>query len=124
MLASQQLPPTILSLDKHGKKTKPSDLSKSPSAQEPESANAVPLVEEEDLSDDSLEGDVVLERENSELESTLVALDIKTENTKANTGKPKRAMLKPPRTLETTLFERLERMYGAGIKRMLKVQYR
>jgi DNA polymerase alpha-associated DNA helicase A len=33
-------------------------------------------------------------------------------------------MLRPPRTLETTLFERLERMHGSGIKRMLDVQYR
>lgn len=105
------------------------DASKSPSAQKPESANAAPPpVEEGDLSDDSLDGDVMLELEYSELESTLVALDIKkdimSENTKAKTDKPKRVILKPPRTLETTLFERLERMYGAGIKRMLKVQYR
>jgi len=35
-----------------------------------------------------------------------------------------RTRLKPPRTLETTLFDRLERMYGEGIKRVLKVQYR
>ncbi|KAK0469147.1 P-loop containing nucleoside triphosphate hydrolase protein, partial [Desarmillaria tabescens] len=32
--------------------------------------------------------------------------------------------LKPPRTLETTLFDRLEKMYGPRIKRMLQVQYR
>lgn len=32
--------------------------------------------------------------------------------------------LRPPRTLETTLFDRLEDLYGAGIKRILKVQYR
>jgi DNA polymerase alpha-associated DNA helicase A len=32
--------------------------------------------------------------------------------------------LKPPRTLELTMFERLEKMYGPGIKRMLTVQYR
>lgn len=32
--------------------------------------------------------------------------------------------LLPPRTLETTLFDRLEAMYGADIKRMLNVQYR
>lgn len=35
-----------------------------------------------------------------------------------------RPKLKPPRTLETTLFDRLETMYGPGIKRMLTVQYR
>ncbi|ODN72845.1 hypothetical protein L202_08275 [Cryptococcus amylolentus CBS 6039] len=32
--------------------------------------------------------------------------------------------LQPPKTLETTLFERLEKLYGAGIKRVLQVQYR
>ncbi|KAF8556616.1 P-loop containing nucleoside triphosphate hydrolase protein [Imleria badia] len=36
----------------------------------------------------------------------------------------KRSGLRPPRTLETTLFDRLERMYGPGIKRLLNVQYR
>jgi DNA polymerase alpha-associated DNA helicase A len=35
-----------------------------------------------------------------------------------------RPQLRPPRTLETTLFDRLERLYGDGIKRVLKVQYR
>ncbi|KAF8270589.1 P-loop containing nucleoside triphosphate hydrolase protein [Lactarius quietus] len=32
--------------------------------------------------------------------------------------------LTPPRTLELTMFERLEIMYGSAIKRMLTVQYR
>lgn len=36
----------------------------------------------------------------------------------------KRTKLSPPRTLEMTLFDRLEKMYGAGIKRLLAVQYR
>ncbi|KAG7529812.1 hypothetical protein FFLO_05399 [Filobasidium floriforme] len=37
---------------------------------------------------------------------------------------PDEAELRPPRTLETTLFDRLERIYGPGIKRLLAVQYR
>jgi DNA polymerase alpha-associated DNA helicase A len=36
----------------------------------------------------------------------------------------RRTELKAPRTLETTLFDRLERIYGPGIKRLLAVQYR
>jgi len=36
----------------------------------------------------------------------------------------KRPVLRPPRTLETTLFARLEKMYGPGIKRLLNIQYR
>jgi DNA polymerase alpha-associated DNA helicase A len=35
-----------------------------------------------------------------------------------------RCQLAPPRTLELTMFERLEKMYGPGIKCMLTVQYR
>ena len=33
-------------------------------------------------------------------------------------------VLVPPRTLETTLFDRLEKMYGTSIKKMLEIQYR
>lgn len=36
----------------------------------------------------------------------------------------KSPILLPPQTLETTLFERLEKMYGPSIKKMLRVQYR
>ncbi|KAF5392749.1 hypothetical protein D9757_000845 [Collybiopsis confluens] len=36
----------------------------------------------------------------------------------------KKTSLRPPKTLETTLFDRLEGMYGSGIKKMLDVQYR
>ena len=35
-----------------------------------------------------------------------------------------RCRLTPPATLELTMFERLETMYGPGIKCMLTVQYR
>ncbi|CAD6582405.1 MAG: hypothetical protein TREMPRED_003274 [Tremellales sp. Tagirdzhanova-0007] len=35
-----------------------------------------------------------------------------------------RPQLQSPRTLERTLFDRLERLYGSGIKRVLQVQYR
>lgn len=35
-----------------------------------------------------------------------------------------RTRLKAPRTLETTLFDRLEKLYGPAIKRVLQVQYR
>lgn len=35
-----------------------------------------------------------------------------------------KTLLVPPKTLETTLFDRLENMYGSGVKRMLDVQYR
>ncbi|KAF8062300.1 P-loop containing nucleoside triphosphate hydrolase protein [Lyophyllum atratum] len=38
--------------------------------------------------------------------------------------KIRQPVLEPPRTLETTLFDRLEKMYGSSIKRMLNIQYR
>ena len=57
--------------------------------------------------------------------------DIDSENTlsKAATNlsldkTSRKIKLVPPRTLETTLFDRLEAMYGESIKRMLEVQYR
>ncbi|KAJ3888666.1 P-loop containing nucleoside triphosphate hydrolase protein [Lentinula edodes] len=47
----------------------------------------------------------------------------KTSNGKSKT-RSKMPILRPSRSLETTLFDRLESMYGSGIKRMLNVQYR
>ncbi|EGO01032.1 hypothetical protein SERLA73DRAFT_105557 [Serpula lacrymans var. lacrymans S7.3] len=74
-----QLPPTILSLNKHEKKEKTAPIAKS----QPQKQG---------------------------------------QNKKSNS--PKKSGLRPPRTLEVTLFDRLEKMYGPGIKRMLNVQYR
>ncbi|KDQ32825.1 hypothetical protein PLEOSDRAFT_1032118 [Pleurotus ostreatus PC15] len=42
-------------------------------------------------------------------------------STASKTASP---VIRPPRTLETTLFDRLEKMYGSKIKRMLTIQYR
>lgn len=53
-----------------------------------------------------------------ESESEAVAEDISKLSLRRTT------QLRPPRTLETTLFDRLEKLYGPGIKRVLKVQYR
>ncbi|KAF9515834.1 hypothetical protein BS47DRAFT_1371885 [Hydnum rufescens UP504] len=51
-----------------------------------------------------------------------------SELSKAVPRKPKKThhsgVLRPSRSLETTLFDRLERMYGLNVKRMLTVQYR
>jgi len=43
---------------------------------------------------------------------------------KNRTKKIRDPVLRPPKTLETTLFDRLEKMYGSAIKRMLQIQYR
>jgi DNA polymerase alpha-associated DNA helicase A len=54
-----------------------------------------------------------------------VQVDAKTDaKSKPKERKQKQRGLRPPRTLETTMFARLESMYGPSIKRMLTVQYR
>jgi DNA polymerase alpha-associated DNA helicase A len=75
-------------------------------------------------SDDSdteqiLDGDEPAQVTPSDPPLNVIVADITKRKTKT-----KWSGLKPPRTLETTLFDRLEIMYGAGIKRMLTVQYR
>ncbi|KIJ28163.1 hypothetical protein M422DRAFT_61944 [Sphaerobolus stellatus SS14] len=47
-----------------------------------------------------------------------------SESTSKSTAKPTRSLLRPPKSLNTTLFDRLETMYGRKVKRMLDVQYR
>ncbi|KIY67465.1 P-loop containing nucleoside triphosphate hydrolase protein [Cylindrobasidium torrendii FP15055 ss-10] len=106
----KQLPPTVLSLDKKKKlqqKQGIKDKSSATNKSKP-SAKAAPTKEEDDESDSS--GD---ETEEGAEKKTAVP-----------TSKPRVPSLVPPRSLETTLFERLERMYGNRIKRMLNVQYR
>lgn len=73
-------------------------------------------------SEHSSDGDRMLEREEAvpEISSVLATRS----DAKVVEKSPKLMGLRPPRTLETTLFDRLERMHGPGIKRMLKVQYR
>ena len=69
-----------------------------------------------DLSDDPYPREGI-DGENSSDE--LVKDDMQEDNPSV-----RRTRLEPPRTLETTMFDRLERMFGAGIKRLLSVQYR
>ena len=124
-----QLPPTIMSIDK-GKKDKkslPSSAAK-PSTKSGTKKQASILETErekapeteaesgdEDAQSDEDEGDPELVAEPEE-PSKLTPRNLQNAGSKT--------VLRPPRTLETTLFERLEKMYGPGIKRMLTVQYR
>lgn len=125
-----QLPPTILSIDKKNRKSMgktPNNNAKSSTAKsEPAELvtdgkklrqSAESLGDDSD-SDDSLAGDEVLAKDESH------SVPAVAKPAAAPKIKSSRTELRPPRTLETTLFDRLERMYGAGIKRMLKVQYR
>ncbi|KIM41418.1 hypothetical protein M413DRAFT_72013 [Hebeloma cylindrosporum] len=71
---------------------------------------------------------LILAGDPMQLPPTILSLDDKkkkkTKETSRSTAKPSTPKLVPPRTLETTLFDRLEAMYGASIKRMLQFQYR
>ena len=114
-----QLPPTILSLDKDRKKDKtkaknPSKLSNKSASTKAKATNSKTkstpdLAEDRESAED--DGDTASEAE-QDVEPARPAPDGKTPE------------LRPPHTLETTLFDRLEKMYGSRIKRMLEVQYR
>ncbi|KAI0664804.1 P-loop containing nucleoside triphosphate hydrolase protein [Cubamyces menziesii] len=121
-----QLPPTIISIDKRDKKkAKAGQSSEKKKATTPAATSKAasekaalpqddPDDEDSSASDDE-EGDVEIA---AEPEAPVKAAP-------RDPRKPgSKAVLRPPRTLETTLFERLEKMYGPGIKRMLTVQYR
>jgi len=141
-----QLPPTILSLDSHkkqkkdpvdtkatGKKTATTKAKSGPKGKPvvPDSASIQPPQGEDHKANSSdendEEGDTVM-RDNDDIPP---ALEDANPGTSASGGANppavktlRRGVLEPPRTLETTLFDRLEKLYGPGIKRLLNVQYR
>ncbi|KAG6914845.1 hypothetical protein DXG01_014977 [Tephrocybe rancida] len=117
-----QLPPTILSLNNHkkvkggavGPKPAKNAPAKGPQAQTP-SFQEDRAGEEDPASDSSLPS----YSEEHELET-----DVPKKPATSVPPRAVRSLLRPPRTLETTLFDRLEDMYGNSIKRMLTIQYR
>ncbi|CAK9781174.1 putative DNA helicase [Cutaneotrichosporon oleaginosum] len=106
----QQLPPTILSKDTKGKRKEKKQKVEGAKKTMPE-AKETAVASEEDgpVSEaDSSDGDEQV----VEASKKLAGISVKAKS------------LRPPHTLETTLFDRLERLYGPGVKRVLKVQYR
>ena len=93
---------------------------------------ASPKVEEtspNDIDADASESSDSEESEEDELQPNAPSPTVDEKITEKAKSKPKkketrRGILRPPRTLETTMFDRLEKMYGPSIKRMLTVQYR
>jgi len=113
-----QLPPTILSLDDKKKEKKPT-LSLSQGSIKP-TASSSKEVKNTEFS--QAEGsDVGSDSEPSSSEGGFLPGGVAQISVSSPPLVPK---LVPPRTLETTLFDRLEKMYGAGIKQMLEIQYR
>ena len=139
-----QLPPTILSLNNHKKKkqdhvstkptgkrtaapkakSNPKDKSK---ADTPEPSPVQILPDEDhnanptDESDD--EGDAIM-KDDDDVLPFVDEIKAETERIPPIAKTLRRGVLMPPRTLEITLFDRLEKMYGPGIKRLLNIQYR
>ena len=124
-----QLPPTILSIGNNKKaKAKAEHLASTATNKSSGSKKEVTVKAElkEPVENDSGSG---TDEDKSEEEQ-----ESDVEEEEAQTPEPlpsklkrlttRRIELMPPRTLETTLFDRLEKMYGPSIKRMLKVQYR
>lgn len=129
-----QLPPTVLSTDRKRDKTKkptqqqgkkqPVALSSKPTKPTGKAADSPqqpgPAIDEHDSdsqpTDADSEVDAVEEVAEQVLDTSL------SDNNR--TRKIRDPILRPPKTLETTLFDRLEKMYGSSIKRMLEIQYR
>ncbi|KAG2366360.1 AAA domain-containing protein [Suillus spraguei] len=133
-----QLPPTILSIDNRKKKISETVSPKKSAStvndqKSPESTTLKPQLPEEDEgtspSDadseaESVKGDEIIEQDTTiEMSEGGSQSNAKPEK-KIQKEAKKRTGLRPPRTLETTLFDRLERMYGPDIKRLLNIQYR
>ena len=100
-----QLPPTILSLDNKKKDKKPAPSSKVAKDGELSQARG---------SDENSDSDSETSSSEGSLLDGVAQMSI--------SSKP--SGLVPPRTLETTLFDRLEKMHGNNIKKMLEIQYR
>ncbi|KII91711.1 hypothetical protein PLICRDRAFT_173519 [Plicaturopsis crispa FD-325 SS-3] len=141
----RQLPPTILSLDQKKKgdgkaKSKPppgkSSQSKDKPMPKPDEVKPKQAQKTADVTEDVPDTSDAELPPNSSSDSESSSSETDNDDDKVPVPKPdpkptvkdrlvrKPAYLKPPRTLETTMFERLEKMYGPGIKRMLQVQYR
>lgn len=130
----KQLPPTILSADKKVKKDRKAGTK--PTVQLPNSKVPLPsqVTEEvpqnegpdstEEKTTDESDSDVGDDQPKRETPLEASAGSSSKQADKRVRPKKPKPFLRPPRSLETTLFDRLEKMYGPKIKRMLNVQYR
>ena len=115
-----QLPPTILSLN-----DKKKDKWHKPPIAQP-SASTSPVDRDASSTSKEFQSDTEASATDSyaELEGTTEGMVSTSVTPTVKASKNTTPILRPPRTLETTLFDRLEKMYGPSIKRMLNVQYR
>jgi len=114
-----QLPPTIISLDAERKKKEKKSVTKPASKKDLKPTKKLTPAKPQGNPAQDAEAQVSDGESDDSSEDLAEAASMMTVS-----SSPARAKLEPPRTLETTLFDRVERMYGASIKRMLEVQYR
>ncbi|KAI0795525.1 P-loop containing nucleoside triphosphate hydrolase protein [Abortiporus biennis] len=124
-----QLPPTVLSNDKDKVQKKDAKV-KSATTAKPGKKETTPPATKEDVDggSDTPDSDAdEMELELSESEDSEIStqkLEFQKPIVSIKKGPSSKPLLRPPRSLEVTLFDRLEKMYGPRIKRMLNVQYR
>ena len=119
-----QLPPTVISVNKKKEKKLTTSATEGGKTSLRESKGKAPPTEgnSDNESSDEAKPDGSGDEDSSGLTADPDApLKIPVRDPHKAEAKP---VLRPPRSLEMTLFERLEKMYGPGIKRMLTVQYR
>lgn len=132
-----QLPPTILSVDKPVKQGDSTKTSSKPhnvklARNNPSSARPTPSVEksaedgeEPGLPDSDTDMNSDTDADQEELSENNMDVATPSQPVMITKKRPKgQRSLQPPHSLETTLFDRLEKLYGPDIKRMLNVQYR
>lgn len=111
-----QLPPTILSLDGRKNERKPTSHSQIPIEPMASSSKDTKDTELRQVGGSDEDSDLESSSSDDGLRDGVAQISI--------TSRPLVPKLVLPRTLETTLFDRLEKMYGANIKQMLEIQYR
>ncbi|KAG5636874.1 hypothetical protein H0H81_006535 [Sphagnurus paluster] len=122
-----QLPPTILSNNNEKKRkakddTLKSSLVKGGKAPTTAKLKSATKKQAEEKKSDSESDSSASSDSGIPLTEATAALSLKPTTPQRVTSNS--VVLTPPRTLETTLFDRLEKMYGSSIKRMLTIQYR
>ena len=118
-----QLPPTVLSNSKRDKKNKEQNKARAVVNKPNQSGKSLDNNGEKTENNAKTSQDT--DQSASESSESEDDQDTTPEAEVATPRKEKPSIaLRPPRTLEITLFERLEKMYGPRIKCMLDVQYR
>ena len=131
-----QLPPTVKSIDKKEKKPNGRTPAKAPGKIHPKGESTAASAKEKGKAKAILpppaptpaptsgggEGDCTLGDEDSDDEHDPSPA---TKPMEGNSKKPRQlGILRPSKSLEVTLFDRMEKMWGEDIKQMLTVQYR